>query len=420
MDFSTLGLSSTIQQSVKLAGYTVPTPIQVQAIPHILTGRDVLGAAQTGTGKTAAFALPILHRFAQSPSPARNNSRPIRALVLSPTRELAAQIGVCFNTYGRGLNIGSVVIFGGVGQYPQEQALRRGPGIVIATPGRLLDLMGQGLVRLADLEVLVLDEADRMLDMGFINDIRRILREVPAKRQTLFFSATMPNEIRQLSSQILTNPVTVEVAPESTAAETVQQSVYLVAKMDKPALLKHLLTSPDAKRVLVFTRTKHGADKVAKVLSLSGITADAIHGNKSQNARQRALAGFKSGQVRVLVASDIAARGLDVDGISHVVNFDVPNEPETYVHRIGRTGRAGATGIAFSLCDPEEMPYLRSIERIMRRAVAVTADHPYPMRSNRMSSSAPVGGDRSSGKRFEGRSQFPKRTNNNFSRRFRN
>jgi len=428
MDFSTLGLSPTIQQAVKLAGYVVPTPIQLQSIPHILTGRDLLGAAQTGTGKTAAFALPILHRLSLAPSASRN-PRPIRALVLSPTRELAAQIGACFTTYSKGLNIGNVVIYGGVGQFPQEQALRRGPGVVIATPGRLLDLMHQGLVRLGDVEILVLDEADRMLDMGFINDIRKILREVPARRQTLFFSATMPNEIRQLSSQILTDPVTVEVAPVSSAAETVEQSVYMVARPDKPALLKHLLSNPEAKRVLVFTRTKHGADKVAKVLTMSGITADAIHGNKSQNARTRALAGFKSGHVRVLVASDIAARGLDVDGISHVVNFDVPNEPETYVHRIGRTGRAGATGVAFSLCDPEEMPFLRSIERVMRRAVAVDADHPFHNTARRHVPAAPAtrsfggqGGGNGNGGGFQRRSNAQRSGQNRgfSSRRFGN
>ncbi len=378
MEFSQLSLIEPLLRALRDEGYTKATPIQERAIPHVLAGRDLLGCAQTGTGKTAAFALPILQRLSQSPPV---HGRPVRVLVLSPTRELAAQIGESFRAYGRHLKMSSTVIFGGVGQHPQEQALRRGVEILVATPGRLLDLMGQGIAKLNAVEVLVLDEADRMLDMGFIHDIRRILQVVPKKRQTLFFSATMPREIRQLADSMLHDPVSVEVAPESTAAETVRQSVYFVSKMDKPALLEHLLSEGDVTRVLVFTRTKHGADKVAKHLTRSNIIAEAIHGNKSQNARTRALDNFKKGSTRVLVASDIASRGLDVDEISHVINFDLPNEPETYVHRIGRTGRAGASGTAMSFCDGEERAFLRDIERTIRKPVPVIDSHPFAGRA---------------------------------------
>ncbi|MBA3707811.1 MAG: DEAD/DEAH box helicase [Planctomycetes bacterium] len=374
MRFDQFSLSLPILRALTEQGYETATPIQQRAIPEVLAGRDLLGCAQTGTGKTAAFALPIL-QLLSGRKPA--SGRPIRTLVVTPTRELAAQIAESFKAYGRHLPLTTAVIFGGVGQRPQEDALRRGVDILIATPGRLLDLMGQGYVRLGSIEVLVLDEADRMLDMGFIHDIRKILKVVPAKRQTLFFSATMPREIRSLADSILHDPVPIEVTPVATTAETVSQAVYFVAKNDKPALLQHLLTDGAVTRALVFTRTKHGADKVAKHLSRANIHAEAIHGNKSQNARIRALDNFKKGSTRVLVASDIASRGLDVDDISHVVNFDLPNEPETYVHRIGRTGRAGASGKAMSFCDGEERAFLRDIERTIRKSVPVVDDHPY-------------------------------------------
>ncbi len=375
MPFSTLGLAEPLLRALRDEGYTSPTPIQLRAIPPALTGRDLLGVAQTGTGKTAAFALPIIQRLTQHLGTA--HPRPIRCLVLTPTRELAAQIQESFRAYGRHVRVTSSVIFGGVGQHPQVQALRRGVDVLVATPGRLLDLMGQGHVRLSGIEIFVLDEADRMLDMGFINDIRKIVREIPRERQTLFFSATMPKEIQSLADGLLHDPVRVEVQAVSSAAETVTQSLYFVAKPDKPALLRHLLSDRAITRALVFTRTKHGADKVCRQLEQAAIKAEAIHGNKSQNARVRALENFRRGSTRVLVASDIAARGLDIDGISHVVNFDLPNEPETYVHRIGRTGRAGALGSAFSFCDSEERAFLRDIERMIRKPVPVVAEHPY-------------------------------------------
>ena len=394
--FTQLGLSAPLLKALAEEGYVTPTPIQAQAIPKILTGGDLLGCAQTGTGKTAAFALPMLQLLAGRPAPAdsavkplpptsrghhhRGPVKPVRALILAPTRELAAQIGESFRAYGRHVRLTSTVVFGGVGQGPQESALRRGIDILVATPGRLLDLVSQGVARLEKTEILVLDEADRMLDMGFMPDIKRILAMIPGQRQTLFFSATMPREIRLLADNILRNPQSVEVAPVSSAAETVTQGVFFVAKGDKPALLAHLLDDKAVARALVFSRTKHGADKVAKHLISKGVVAEAIHGNKSQNARTRALDGFRSGKVRVLVASDIAARGLDVDGITHVVNVDLPNEPETYVHRIGRTGRAGATGTAWSFCSADERAFLRDIEKTIRRSVPVIAEHPFPDR----------------------------------------
>ena len=368
MQFSDFGLAEPILRAVGAEGYTTPTPIQVKAVPPIMEGRDLVGIAQTGTGKTAAFALPILHRLSLTPP---RNQRQVRCLVLAPTRELAAQVAESFKTYGHGQHLRSTVIFGGVGQNPQAQALRTGVDICIACPGRLLDLINQGLCRLDMVEVLILDEADRMLDMGFMPDIRRIVQRVPQQRQTLLFSATMPREIRDLASSLLRDPVEVSVTPTTSAAETVSQSVYHVSKGLKQALLTQILQGPGVERAIVFTRTKHGADKVVKRLESSGIRAEAIHGNKSQNQRIRALDGFKRGQIRVLVASDIAARGLDVDGITHVINFEIPNEPETYIHRIGRTGRAGATGAAVSLCDGEERGYLRDIERLLRKPVPV-------------------------------------------------
>ncbi len=377
-DFAALGLNDSLLRAVEAAGYEQPTPIQNQAVPQVLAGRDIMGCAQTGTGKTAAFALPILQRLESHP--VRTNGRgrsPVRVLVLAPTRELAIQIGESFSTYGRYSGVQNAVIYGGVGQAPQVAALRRGPEVVVATPGRLLDLMGQGHVKLDAVEVLVLDEADRMLDMGFIHDVRRIVKAVPTRRQTLLFSATLPREILDLAKSILREPVEVSVTPEQPTVEAIEQAVYFVPKKEKQALLEHLLSDGDITRALVFTRTKHGANRVVKNLSRRGINAEPIHGNKSQTARQKALANFRSGKTRVLVATDVAARGIDVDDISHVIQFDLPNEPETYVHRIGRTGRAGAEGVALSFCEESERPYLRDIEKLIRTRVPVVRDHPH-------------------------------------------
>jgi ATP-dependent RNA helicase RhlE len=374
MTFDQFGLAEPILRAVRAEGYATPTPIQIQAIPPVMAGRDLIGLAQTGTGKTAAFALPVLHALA-SAGATEARPRDPRVLVLAPTRELAAQVHESFRVYGRHLHIRSTAIFGGVGFGPQLSALRAGLDVLVACPGRLLDLIGQRQVRFDKLEVLILDEADRMLDMGFLPDIRRVVALCGSRRQTLLFSATMPREIRDLASFLLRDPVEVAVAAVSSAAETVDQAVYHVQRSQKQPLLTHILSGEGVGRALVFTRTKHGADKVVRRLTQAGIRSEAIHGNKSQNARLRALEGFRSGTVRVLVASDLAARGLDVDGITHVVNFEIPNEPETYVHRIGRTGRAGATGKAISLCDGEERGFLADIERMMRRRVPV-ADVP--------------------------------------------
>jgi ATP-dependent RNA helicase RhlE len=375
MHFQDLKLIDPLLRAVAAEGYTEPSPIQAQAIPYVLQGRDLLGVAQTGTGKTAAFALPILQYLVQKP---RTGNIPyIRVLVLSPTRELAAQIGESFLTYGKNTNIRQATIFGGVNQNPQVQKIQRGVDVLVATPGRLLDLMQQKLVRLDRIEVLVLDEADRMLDMGFIHDVRRIISTLPVHRQTLLFSATMPGDIQRLAQDILRDPVRVEVTPAATTVEAIEQSIYFVEKSDKPALLQSLLRDPAIKRVLVFTRTKHGANKVVRQLDQARIEAEAIHGNKSQSARERALANFKSGTTRVLVATDIAARGLDVENISHVINYDLPNEPESYVHRIGRTGRAGAAGIALSFCDSEERAYLVDIERLIRLHIPRATNYPF-------------------------------------------
>ena len=376
MQFQDLKLIEPLLRAVRAEGYDEPTPIQAQAIPHVLAGKDLIGCAQTGTGKTAAFALPILQRLAADGS---NRSRgTIRALILSPTRELASQIGDSFATYGRHTGFKHIVIYGGVGQQPQVQAIRRGADILVATPGRLLDLMNQGVIRLNTIEVFVLDEADRMLDMGFIHDVRRVIKALPTRRQTLLFSATMPQDIQDLADQILINPVCVEVTPQATTVEKIAQSVFFVDKKNKRALLEHLLDDRDIRRVLVFTRTKHGANKLVQQLDRSHIQAEAIHGNKSQTARERALANFKSGRTRVLVATDIAARGIDVEDVTHVINYDLPNEPESYVHRIGRTARAGASGIAYSFCDAEERKYLRDIEKLIRLRVPPVTEHPYP------------------------------------------
>jgi ATP-dependent RNA helicase RhlE len=376
MLFDDLRLIQPLLRAVRTAGYRTPTLIQAQAIPLVLAGRDVLGSAQTGTGKTAAFALPILQRFYIDSAPRGRRPGRIRALVLCPTRELAQQIYESFRDYGRHTAVRQVVIFGGVNQNAQVHALQAGADILIATPGRLLDLMGQGLVSLAGVEVLVLDEADRMLDMGFLPDIRRILADVPRQRQTLFFSATMPDPIRKLSQDMLQNPATVQVARVSSPATTVAHWVYHVEKSDKPAMLTRFLTNTPHTRVLVFARTKHGADKLTRHLTRDGLHAAALHGNKSQATRTRTLADFRSAHTPVLVATDIAARGLDVDDISHVVNYDLTRDPETYVHRIGRTGRAGAAGTAVSFCSTEERASLRDIERLLREPLQPAAELP--------------------------------------------
>jgi ATP-dependent RNA helicase RhlE len=379
--FADLGLITDLLHAVGDAGYAEPTPIQLQAIPDVLEGRDLLGCAQTGTGKTAAFALPILQRLTLKPYRSNGNGkhskRPTRALVLSPTRELAIQIGDSFSTYGRYTGLTNTVIYGGVKQNAQVQALQRGVDILVATPGRLLDLMGQGYVKLGEVEVLVLDEADRMLDMGFIHDVRRIVREAPKNRQTLLFSATLPREIVELAGGMLHDPVEVSVSPEQPAVETIEQAVFFVPKQKKQALLEHVLRDSEVTRALVFTRTKHGANRVVKHLVQRGVRAEPIHGNKSQAARQKALKNFRDGRTRVLVATDVASRGIDVDDISHVIQFDLPNEPETYVHRIGRTGRAGAAGVALAFCMDSERPYLQDIEKLIRMRVPVIRDHPH-------------------------------------------
>ena len=376
MKFAELGLSEPILRAVGAAGYTEPTPIQAHAIPHVLAGSDVLGMAQTGTGKTAAFALPILHRLGQSTQPRQDRGRRIRVLVLSPTRELALQIAENFEQYGSETGLRLAVVLGGVDQNRQTQALRRGVDILVATPGRLLDLIDQGYIDLAWLEVLVLDEADRMLDMGFIPSVRRVIAQLPAKRQSLLFSATMPGEVRQLAEEILSDPVRIRVAPVKATTELIGQSVYLVDRRRKPQLLAHLLQAGPVTRALVFTRTKRGADRVARQLGKAGIRAESIHGDKTQSSRQRALASFKSNRPPVLVATDLAARGIDVDAISHVFNYDLPEQPETYVHRIGRTGRAGATGRAVAFCDAETRDLLRAIERLIGQKLTVENDHP--------------------------------------------
>jgi ATP-dependent RNA helicase RhlE len=387
--FEDLALIEPLARAVRGEGYETPTPIQQQAIPQVLAGRDLLGLAQTGTGKTAAFALPVLQRLVEK-GIRPHGDRPIKVLILTPTRELASQIGDSFAAYGKHLGYRHAVIFGGVSQHGQEKILRQGIDILVATPGRLLDLTSQRIVHLNKLEIFVLDEADRMLDMGFIHDVKRVIAMLPRERQTLFFSATMPPEAQKLADVLLKNPATVAVAPVSKTADNIAQSVYLVEKNDKRALLLALLEDPAMKRALVFTRTKHGANRVAEHLIKNRVGAAAIHGNKSQGARERALAGFKNGQTRVLIATDIAARGIDIDDISHVINFDLPNVPETYVHRIGRTARAGASGIALSFCDIEERAYLRDIERLIRHSVPVVDEHPYRS-SARMSNAPPAG-----------------------------
>ncbi len=377
MQFDSLNIIDPILKSLQEEGYTTPTPIQAEAIPIILQGTDLLGCAQTGTGKTAAFAIPILQLL--SANKVYDRKRKIRSLIVTPTRELAIQIGESFNAYGRHTGLTNTVIFGGVNQNPQTAALIRGVDIVVATPGRLLDLLNQGFLHLRDVEILVLDEADRMLDMGFIHDVKKILTVLPKKRQSLFFSATMPPEIVTLAATILHHPSKVSVTPVSSTVEIINQSIYFVDKGNKNGLLVELLKDEKIKTALVFTRTKHGADKVVKVLQKHNITAEAIHGNKAQNARQRALKNFKAQTTRVLVATDIAARGIDVDDLEYVINFEMPNIAETYVHRIGRTGRAGAKGTALSFCDAEEKEYLRDIEKLIAKKIPVIANHPFPL-----------------------------------------
>ncbi|HEV2354774.1 MAG TPA: DEAD/DEAH box helicase [Puia sp.] len=382
MSFKQLNLIEPLLKALEKEGYSVPTPIQEQAIPVILKRRDLLGCAQTGTGKTAAFALPLLQLMCEDAAHKAGHvatPSPIRALVLTPTRELAIQIDESFEAYGKFTRVRHTVIFGGVPQNPQVHALQKGVDVLVATPGRLLDLIDQGYINLQHIRYFVLDEADRMLDMGFIHDIRKVLARLPAKKHSLFFSATMPPEIQKLSGTILVNPEKVEVTPVSSTAETVRQSIYFVEKKDKRSLLLHVINESEIPSALVFTRTKHGADKVAQGLLRAGIRAEAIHGNKSQNARQRALANFKSRHTRILVATDIAARGIDIDELTHVINFELPNVPETYVHRIGRTGRAGATGTALSFCDQEEKEYLRDIQKLIARAIPVVENHPHAM-----------------------------------------
>ena len=377
MQFKDLKIIEPILKALEEEKYSVPTSIQEEAIPHILNKRDVLGSAQTGTGKTAAFAIPILHHLYLDRQQ-RNKPRKINALIITPTRELAIQIEESFSTYGRHTDLRTTVIFGGVKQGTQVSAIQRGVDILVATPGRLLDLMDQGIVKLNDVEYFVLDEADRMLDMGFINDIKKIIAKLPSKRQSLFFSATMPNNIVKLSRRILTNPVKVEVAAVSSTADTIQQYLYYTNKDTKRDLLNHILKNKKIDQVLLFSRTKHGADRITRNLKKEKITAAAIHGDKAQNARQRALQQFKDGDIRVLVATDIAARGIDIDKLGYVINYDIPNESETYVHRIGRCGRAGDDGVSISICEPEENAYIKDIEKLIGQKIEVVKNNPLP------------------------------------------
>ncbi len=406
--FASLDIIKPILKAIQEEGYTTPTPIQSQAIPIVLRGTDLLGCAQTGTGKTAAFAIPILQLLSATRVPGR---RRVRSLIVTPTRELAIQIGESFKAYGRHTGLTATVIFGGVPQNPQTTALRRGVDIVVATPGRLLDLLNQGHLTLRDVEFFVLDEADRMLDMGFIHDVKRLLALLPKKRQSLFFSATMPREIVKLSGSILQNPSKVSVTPVSSTVDIIKQHVYFVDKKNKTPLLVEVLKDQNIKTALVFTRTKHGADKVVRILLKHHIKAEAIHGNKAQNARQRALSNFKAQRTRVLVATDIAARGIDVDDLEYVINYEMPNVAETYVHRIGRTGRAGAKGTAFSFCDATEIAYLRDVEKLTSKRIAVVENHPFPLLDKNPVKAAPQQGRRTSGH------SGPKRPGNNGSRK---
>ena len=412
MSFSELGLIEPLQKAVAHEGYTTPTPIQEQAIPVVLAGRDILGCAQTGTGKTASFVLPLLQRMHEQKQAAGISGHQLKALILTPTRELATQIHESIETYGKFLKLKSVVIFGGVSQSRQVSDLRRGCDFIVATPGRLMDLMNQNYIVLNGIEYFVLDEADRMLDMGFVHEVKRIITRLPRKRQTLFFSATMPPAIQSLVREILTNPVHITITPESTTAELVDQKLYYVQKSEKRALLHHLLKTNPRESVLVFTRTKHGADRVARDLNHAGFQATAIHGDKTQQARERSLQGFKDGKMQILVATDIAARGIDIDDLGLVVNFDLPNIPESYVHRIGRTGRAGAFGKAISFCDYEEKIYLKDIQKFIGQTVPVESNHPFhvalmePLKvvvGAAASSGRSIGGGRRYGRKFSQR-----------------
>lgn len=406
MSFESLAIIEPILRALKEEGYETPTPIQSQAIPIVLEGTDLLGCAQTGTGKTAAFAIPILQLLVKDKP--HEKKRRIRGLVVTPTRELAIQIGESFKAYGKHTGLHHTVIFGGVNQQSQVNALQRGVDILVATPGRLLDLINQGYITLKDVEFFVLDEADRMLDMGFIHDVKKLLAILPRKRQSLFFSATMPPEIVKLADTILQSPVKVEVTPVSSTADTIKQFVYFVDKGNKNALLVELLKDTKIKTALVFTRTKYGADKVVKMLFKHKIKAEAIHGNKAQNARQRALSNFKTQATRVLVATDIAARGIDVDDLAYVINYELPNVAETYVHRIGRTGRAGAKGTAFSFCDAEEKAYLKDIEKLINKKIPVIENHPFPMTNSHPAKAA---------KQPSGRKDHPRPSSSNKNRR---
>jgi ATP-dependent RNA helicase RhlE len=412
MKFESLNIIEPILKSLKEEGYTLPTPIQEQAIPIVLRGIDLIGCAQTGTGKTAAFAVPILQLLSKNKT--FDKRRKIRSLIVTPTRELAIQIEESFKAYGRHTGLTCTVVFGGVNQNPQTAALRNGVDILVATPGRLLDLMNQGYISLKDVEIFVLDEADRMLDMGFIHDVRKIIAALPKKRQSLFFSATMAPEIIKLAGTIVYKPLKVEVTPSASTVEIVNQYVYFTDKSNKNALLIELLKDDNIKTALVFTRTKYGADKVVKVLKRKNISAEAIHGNKAQNTRQRALSNFKARTTRVLVATDIAARGIDVDDLEYVINFEIPNISETYVHRIGRTGRAGANGTAISFCDADEKEYLRDIEKLITKKLQIVDNHPFPLIDNNpVKAPKQVHGDHS-----HPRSNSPKRNNpNNWRRR---
>ncbi len=400
-DFEGLGLNQPILRALKEIDYTQPTPIQEQTIPPLLEGRDILGIAQTGTGKTASFALPMLNRLTKNP--ARATSRCPRGLILAPTRELAVQISDNIRTYAKHLHLRTLIVCGGMSIRPQIAQMAKGVHILVATPGRLLDLMNQGHVSLNEVEFFVLDEGDRMLDMGFQRDLQKITAKLPSVRQTALFSATMPKTVSHLANDLLKDPVKIEVMPQATTAEKVSQQVLFVAKDLKRNLLIDLMGDSGFKRVLVFTRTKHGADRVSKHLQQSGITSDAIHGNKAQNARQRALASFKAGAIRVLVATDIAARGIDVDDVTHVINFDLPNEPDSYVHRIGRTARNGASGSALSFCDPSERVYLKDIEKTIRQPVPVNEDHAYHRTGSAANTPRPNNGGQRNGQNNNGK-----------------
>jgi len=410
MLFEDLSLSKSIQKAVYELGYLEPTPIQEQSIPAILQGRDLVGCAQTGTGKTAAFAIPIIHQLHRIVG-SSNKSKKIRCLVVTPTRELAVQIGQNFDQYSKYTNLTQLTIFGGVSQVPQVDVLRKGIDILIATPGRLLDLNKQGFVDLDHLHCLVLDEADQMLDMGFVNDVKKIVKLTPTNRQTLLFSATMPMAIRELAEMFLKEPVSVTVSPVSSTAEKVEQRLYFVDKSDKRNLLYHLIRNEKLSDVLVFSRTKHGADNIVKSLRNKGVAAEAIHGDKSQNARQRVLDAFKAKEVGVLVATDIAARGIDIDLLPYVINFDLPNIPETYVHRIGRTGRAGNGGIAISFCGKDEAPYWKDIQKLIKVDVETIKDHPYPWKDGSPDEKAPVKNSNRSGEAHKSRKSAASKQN---------